>query len=54
MQNFRIPEDKKPVVEEFKTYMVSKGRRFMECLKDRYGMYASRPGHLPILVYLEI
>ena len=54
MQNFRIPEDKKPVVEEFKTYMASKGRRLMECLSDRGGMYPFRPGYLPILVYLKI
>ena len=25
MQNFRIPEDKKPALEEFKKYMEEKG-----------------------------
>lgn len=54
MQNFRIPEDKKPELEEFKKYMEEKGKLYDAMVFFRRGQLSSGSGHLPISVHIQI
>ena len=53
MQNFKIPEEKKPTLEEFKTYIKQNGEKNRKTMNSRSDGDFGGPVALSLLVYVE-